>query len=150
MKGYWKNESATRETMDGEWLRTGDIAYYDNDGHFYIVDRIKELIKVKGFQVSYTSYQMIQLAYNSPIQVLEPIQILWLGVHIAISEDAVGSGRRAQIHSLVPHTPRSFSYFFCVAISYGISMSARLPISTSKRRKSCRAYILYLIYPLTI
>ena len=38
--------------MDGEWLRTGDIAYYDEDDYFYVVDRMKELIKVKGFQVS--------------------------------------------------------------------------------------------------
>ena len=52
MKGYWRNEEATRETMDGEWLRTGDVAYYDDDDYFYVVDRMKELIKVKGFQVS--------------------------------------------------------------------------------------------------
>ncbi|CAG7830482.1 unnamed protein product, partial [Allacma fusca] len=51
MKGYWKNDEATQETMDGDWLKTGDVAYYDEDGHFYVVDRIKELIKVKGFQV---------------------------------------------------------------------------------------------------
>jgi acyl-CoA synthetase (AMP-forming)/AMP-acid ligase II len=38
--------------IDGEgWLRTGDVAYYDDDGNFYIVDRLKELIKVKGLQV---------------------------------------------------------------------------------------------------
>ncbi|KZT36856.1 acetyl-CoA synthetase-like protein [Sistotremastrum suecicum HHB10207 ss-3] len=52
-KGYWKNEKATRNTItpDG-WLRTGDIATVDHRGVFYIVDRKKELIKVKGFQVA--------------------------------------------------------------------------------------------------
>lgn len=52
MKGYYKNQKATDEMIgpDG-WLRTGDVAYYDEDGAFYIVDRLKELIKVKGFQV---------------------------------------------------------------------------------------------------
>ena len=52
MAGYLKNEKATRETIDSEgWLHTGDVAYYDEDGYFYIVDRTKELIKVKGNQV---------------------------------------------------------------------------------------------------
>jgi long-subunit acyl-CoA synthetase (AMP-forming) len=52
MKGYWNNPQATEEMIDGEgWLRTGDVAYYDDDGNFYIVDRLKELIKVKGLQV---------------------------------------------------------------------------------------------------
>lgn len=53
MKGYWKNEKATKETLlpDG-WLRTGDIGQIDNNGCVFIVDRIKELIKVKGAQVA--------------------------------------------------------------------------------------------------
>ena len=52
MKGYFKNEEATRNTIDKNgWLHTGDICYYDTEGHFYIVDRLKELIKVKGLQV---------------------------------------------------------------------------------------------------
>lgn len=56
MKGYWRNEKATREVFvdgpDGRWMRTGDIAYVDANGNFFIVDRIKELIKVKGNQVA--------------------------------------------------------------------------------------------------
>ena len=34
------------------WLRTGDIVYFDQDGYLYVVDRLKEIIKYKGFQVS--------------------------------------------------------------------------------------------------
>lgn len=53
MEGYLNNEKATAETVDEEgWLHTGDVAYYDEDLYFYIVDRCKELIKVKGNQVS--------------------------------------------------------------------------------------------------
>lgn len=53
MKGYYKNEEATNEmvTQDG-WLRTGDIGHYDENGLFYISDRMKELIKVNAYQVA--------------------------------------------------------------------------------------------------
>ncbi|KAJ8687292.1 hypothetical protein QAD02_023086 [Eretmocerus hayati] len=52
MKGYLDNQKATDETIQDDWLLTGDIAYYDEDLDFYITDRLKELIKVKGFQVA--------------------------------------------------------------------------------------------------
>jgi acyl-CoA synthetase (AMP-forming)/AMP-acid ligase II len=53
MMGYWKNPDATAETIrpDG-WLRSGDIARIDEDGYVYIVDRAKEMIKYKGYQVA--------------------------------------------------------------------------------------------------
>jgi acyl-CoA synthetase (AMP-forming)/AMP-acid ligase II len=52
MLGYHNNEKATKETITADgWLRTGDIGYYDENQCFYITDRLKELIKVKGFQV---------------------------------------------------------------------------------------------------
>jgi long-subunit acyl-CoA synthetase (AMP-forming) len=51
MKGYWKNEEATRHTFaEGGWFKTGDVAEVDEKGYFAIVDRVKELIKYKGFQ----------------------------------------------------------------------------------------------------
>lgn len=51
-KGYWKNDEATRNalTEDG-FFKTGDVGHQDAEGHFYITDRVKELIKYKGFQV---------------------------------------------------------------------------------------------------
>ena len=51
MKGYLNNESATNDMIENGWLKTGDIAYYNEDSDFFITDRMKELIKVKGFQV---------------------------------------------------------------------------------------------------
>ena len=52
MQGYLNNPEATAATLDADaWLHTGDIGHVDRDGYFTIVDRLKELIKYKGFQV---------------------------------------------------------------------------------------------------
>jgi len=53
MKGYWKRPDASKDafTTDGEWFRTGDVAIIDEDGFVSIVDRIKDMIIVSGFNV---------------------------------------------------------------------------------------------------
>jgi acyl-CoA synthetase (AMP-forming)/AMP-acid ligase II len=52
MRGYRHNPEATAATVDGDgWLHTGDVCYIDADGHLFVVDRLKELIKYKGYQV---------------------------------------------------------------------------------------------------
>ena len=64
MKGYLNNAEATEKTIDAEkWLHTGDVGYADEDGHFYIVDRVKELIKYKGFQVAPAELEAILLMH---------------------------------------------------------------------------------------
>ncbi len=51
MKGYWNKPEETADAFIGEFLRTGDVAYMDEDGFTYIVDRIKDLILCSGFNV---------------------------------------------------------------------------------------------------
>ena len=64
MKGYLNRPDATAETIDPEgWLHTGDIGYADEDGHFFIVDRAKELIKYKGFQVAPAELEAVLLTH---------------------------------------------------------------------------------------
>jgi acyl-CoA synthetase (AMP-forming)/AMP-acid ligase II len=53
MKGYWKNPKETADCLSGDgWLRTGDIVRFDEDGYVYLVERKKEMIKYKGYQVA--------------------------------------------------------------------------------------------------
>jgi acyl-CoA synthetase (AMP-forming)/AMP-acid ligase II len=64
MKGYLNNDEATRETIDEDgWLHTGDVAVVDEDGYFAIVDRVKELIKYKGFQVAPAELEALLLEH---------------------------------------------------------------------------------------
>ncbi|GAY51029.1 hypothetical protein CUMW_131130 [Citrus unshiu] len=52
MKGYVGDDKATSETVHSEgWLKTGDLCYFDSNGFLFIVDRLKELIKYKAYQV---------------------------------------------------------------------------------------------------
>lgn len=65
MQGYLNNPQATAETIteDG-WLRTGDISIIDTDGYMFIVDRLKELIKYKGFQVAPAELEAALVAHD--------------------------------------------------------------------------------------
>jgi acyl-CoA synthetase (AMP-forming)/AMP-acid ligase II len=66
MKGYLNCPEATALTIDADgWLHTGDIGYADEDGHFYVVDRAKELIKYKAFQVPPAELEALLLTHPS-------------------------------------------------------------------------------------
>ncbi len=64
MTGYLNNPAATAATIDPDgWLHTGDIGHFDEDGHLFIVDRLKELIKYKGFQVAPAELEALLLTH---------------------------------------------------------------------------------------
>jgi len=51
MSGYWRQEEETKAVFVGEFFRTGDVGYMDEDGFFYIVDRLKDIIICSGYKV---------------------------------------------------------------------------------------------------
>jgi acyl-CoA synthetase (AMP-forming)/AMP-acid ligase II len=62
MKGYLNNPQATAATLDDEgWLHTGDVAIVDDAGRYTVVDRVKELIKYKGYQVAPAELEAVLL-----------------------------------------------------------------------------------------
>ncbi|KAL2731009.1 4-coumarate--CoA ligase 1-like, partial [Vespula squamosa] len=64
MLGYYGNRKATDETIDNDgWLHTGDVCLYDESGKLFIVDRLKELIKYKGYQVSPVEIEILLLSH---------------------------------------------------------------------------------------
>ena len=66
MKGYLNNSQATALTIDAQgWLHTGDVARVDEDGAFRIVDRVKELIKYKGYQLAPAELEALLFTHSA-------------------------------------------------------------------------------------
>jgi acyl-CoA synthetase (AMP-forming)/AMP-acid ligase II len=64
MAGYLNNPQATADTLDAEgWLHTGDVAVVDDEGRYTVVDRVKELIKYKGYQVAPAELEAVLLGH---------------------------------------------------------------------------------------
>ena len=64
MAGYLNQPQATADTVDADrWLHTGDVGYADEDGYFFIVDRLKEFIKYKGYQVAPAELEAVLLTH---------------------------------------------------------------------------------------
>ncbi len=64
MRGYWNRPDATSAMIDPDgWLHTGDIGYADENGCFFIVDRLKELIKYKGLQIAPAELEAVLLGH---------------------------------------------------------------------------------------
>jgi long-chain acyl-CoA synthetase len=86
MKEYWQNPAATASVLNDGWLATGDVATIDEDGFVYIVDRMKDMIIVSGFNVYPAE---IELVVNRLDDVLECA---------AVSIEAVETGEAVHLY----------------------------------------------------
>ncbi|KAF2141881.1 uncharacterized protein K452DRAFT_358948 [Aplosporella prunicola CBS 121167] len=65
-KGYWRNAEGTANALtEDDYFKTGDVGHQDKDGNFYITDRVKELIKFKGFQVAPAELEGLLVSHPS-------------------------------------------------------------------------------------
>jgi acyl-CoA synthetase (AMP-forming)/AMP-acid ligase II len=63
MKGYWRQESATTDTIRGGWVYTGDLAYQDEDGYIYLAGRARDFIKRGGEMISPEEVEQVLLSH---------------------------------------------------------------------------------------
>lgn len=68
MKGYWNKPEETAKVFLNGWLCTGDLGYMDEDGMFYFVDRLKDVIKVSGFQVWPTEIEDVLCSHPAVLE----------------------------------------------------------------------------------
>ncbi len=70
MQGYWQREEATAKTIDSDnWLHTGDVAIMDEHGYFTIVDRLKDMILVSGFNVYPNEIENVLVSHPGILEV---------------------------------------------------------------------------------
>ncbi|WVQ73384.1 hypothetical protein IAR50_002955 [Cryptococcus sp. DSM 104548] len=69
MKGYWRNEQATKGPFQDGFFKTGDVAVIDEQGYISIVDRVKELVKYKRFQVPPAELEALLLSHSEVVDV---------------------------------------------------------------------------------
>jgi 4-coumarate--CoA ligase len=90
--GYLNNIEATKQTIDSNgWLHTGDIGHYDQNGRLFITDRIKEMIKYRGFPVSPAEIEQFLLTHESVAEVIvfgikHEIENQWPRAYVKLKE----------------------------------------------------------------
>jgi acyl-CoA synthetase (AMP-forming)/AMP-acid ligase II len=109
MKGYLNNPDATAATVDADgWLHTGDLGVVDEDGFLEIVDRMKELIKVKGYQVAPAELEALLLKHPKIAD----------AAVIAVPDDETGERPKAFIVTREPLTVEEVAAFVDTRVAH--------------------------------
>jgi long-chain acyl-CoA synthetase len=114
--GYWEDEAATRAALTNDgWLRTGDVAVEGDDGELYLVDRVKDLIIVSGFNVYPAEVEETLVAHPAVAEAAV------VGVDHAYSGETVRAfvvltaGAAATEAELIEHCARRLARYKCPA-----------------------------------
>ena len=96
MKGYFKNEAATAETLRDGWLYSGDQAYMDEDGCFFFVDRKKDMIKragenVSAWEVEETLKQLPAVLDAAVVEIPDPVRDQAIKAYVIVKEGAAAT-----------------------------------------------------------
>jgi long-chain acyl-CoA synthetase len=113
MLGYWNKPEATAETLKGGWLHTGDMATEDDDGYFTIVDRLKDMIVVSGFnvyprEVEETLFKHPAVADAAVVQYPDPYQGESVMAYVVLK-----SGATATEQDIIDYCRSQIAVFKC-------------------------------------
>ena len=121
-KGYLNRPEATAETITADgWVRSGDIGYFDDDGFLYVTDRLKELIKVKGFQVPPAELEALLITHPSisdvavigrPDERAGELPVAYVVARVALDPEAI----KAWVAERVPAYKQLCDVVICEAI----------------------------------
>jgi acyl-CoA synthetase (AMP-forming)/AMP-acid ligase II len=142
MQGYLNNAEATARTIDQEgWLHTGDIGTVDADGYLTILDRLKELIKVKGYQVAPAELEALllkhpQIADAAVIPVLDEECGEVPKALVVARGDLTAEEVIAFVHAQVAHYKRVHHVAFVDAIPKSASGKILRRVLVAKERGS--------------
>jgi acyl-CoA synthetase (AMP-forming)/AMP-acid ligase II len=108
MKGYLNNPDATAYTVDDDgWLRTGDIGRVDENGRFWIVDRLKELIKYKAYQVAPAELEAILVGHPAIAD----------AAVIPVPDEEAGEAPKAFVVASAPITPEEVAAYVAARVA---------------------------------
>jgi long-chain acyl-CoA synthetase len=144
MKGYWRNDDASAQTLKGGWLHTGDVGAFDDDGYLTLKDRSKDMIISGGSNIYPREVEEVLLAHSQvrEVSVIGRADAEWGEVVVAY---VVGEASAAELDALclsrIARFKRPKDYVFVSALpknNYGKILKTELRAHDATRAKDAR------------